>query len=74
MRILSLTQHSMGTSGIQFKIITTEENIQFLDENGGQLNWDNNLGNQLEVYGMVKVLEGYSSVSSLEADTSVLSA
>lgn len=74
MRVLSLTHHSISTSGIQFKIITTEDNIQFLDENGGELNWDNNLENQLEVYGMVKVLEGYSSVSSLEGDTRVLSA
>ncbi len=45
------------TQGIRFDVITTNDEIIFIDERGDSLTWDNTLENQVLVDNMVYELE-----------------
>lgn len=46
------------TQGVKFEIITTDDEIMFLDEAGDSLTWDNNDKNMKLVDDMVKIISG----------------
>jgi hypothetical protein len=46
------------TKGVKFEIITTNDEIMFLDEAGDSLTWDNNDDNMKLVDDMIKSISG----------------
>lgn len=46
------------SNDVMFKIVTSEDEIMFIDEDGGSLKWDNNKTNKVSIEQMVEQITG----------------